>query len=124
MGMPMIAKRIHDGETADDIGIPQDQYDCRKRTLERYLAQSNGAFDPRDYLQWLASSDGGDHPKPIDLGWNTSKPSRGLGDTVAKITHATGLDKIAKAYTRRTGRDCGCNRRQAKLNRLMPYKKR
>lgn len=49
--------------------------------------------------------------------------SKGLGDTVAKITHATGLDKIVKAVARTVGKnDCGCGRRQQKLNELVPYK--
>lgn len=45
--------------------------------------------------------------------------SRGLGDTVAKITHATGIVKIVKAITP----DCGCNKRQEWLNKMVPYKK-
>ena len=49
--------------------------------------------------------------------------SQGLGDTVARLTHATGLDKLAEAYTRITGKDCGCQQRQETLNRLFPYGK-
>lgn len=47
--------------------------------------------------------------------------SRGLGDTVAKITHATGLDKLAELYTELTGKPCGCSQRQEALNKLFPY---
>jgi hypothetical protein len=47
--------------------------------------------------------------------------SRGLGDTVAKITHATGLDKLATLYTQVTGKPCGCASRQEALNKLGPY---
>lgn len=51
-----------------------------------------------------------------------SKPvSRGLGDTVATITHATGLDKLAEMYTQVTGKPCGCASRQEALNKLFPY---
>ena len=40
---------------------------------------------------------------------------RGLGDTIEKITKATG--KI-------TGKkDCGCNKRKEVLNKVFPYKK-
>tara|TARA_R110000824_G_scaffold101998_3_gene242076 strand:- start:413 stop:574 length:162 start_codon:yes stop_codon:yes gene_type:complete len=42
--------------------------------------------------------------------------SKGLGDTIAKITKATGLNKLAP-------RDCGCKKRQSKLNKIFPYKK-
>lgn len=53
-------------------------------------------------------------------GWDVSQPSRGLGDTVAKLTHATGIDRLVKKITR--GKDCGCKKRQNKLNQRHPYK--
>lgn len=56
--------------------------------------------------------------------WNPSDSSRGLGDTIAKLTHVTKLDLLAETYTRITGKDCGCAKRQTKLNKLVPYKKR
>ena len=45
--------------------------------------------------------------------------SKGLGDSIAKITKATGIDKIVEAIVE----DCGCKERQAKLNEMFPYKK-
>ena len=48
--------------------------------------------------------------------------SIGLGDTVAKFTAFTGLDHLAKLYTRTTGKPCGCKERQAYLNKRFPYK--
>lgn len=51
------------------------------------------------------------------------KKSRGLGDTIAKFTKATGLDKVAEAVAKAMGQeDCGCKRRQEKLNEILPYK--
>jgi hypothetical protein len=47
--------------------------------------------------------------------------SSGLGDTIAKITHATGLDKLSELYTKITGQPCGCKDRQEVLNKLFPY---
>jgi hypothetical protein len=44
----------------------------------------------------------------------------GLGDTVADLTHLTGMDALAKTYTQLTGNDCGCAQRQEKLNQLFP----
>ena len=41
---------------------------------------------------------------------------RGLGDTIAAITKATGIDKLAPA-------GCGCEKRQENLNKLVPYQK-
>ena len=55
----------------------------------------------------------------------TNKPSEGLGDTVAKITHALGLDVVAEKVADAVGADdCGCKRRQEKLNELVPYTKK
>jgi hypothetical protein len=46
--------------------------------------------------------------------------STGLGDTLAKITKATGIDKLVKFVA---GEDCGCEERKEKLNKLFPYAK-
>ena len=53
--------------------------------------------------------------------WDVSKPSRGLGDVVAKITHWTGIDRAVKAVATATGTDCGCGKRQKQLNEAMPF---
>jgi len=47
--------------------------------------------------------------------------SRGLGDSVAKFTEATGIAKVVKAVSKATGIPCGCGKRQEALNRLVPY---
>ena len=44
--------------------------------------------------------------------------SKGLGDTIQKVTEATKLDKLAKLIA---GDDCGCEERRKKLNALFPY---
>lgn len=49
--------------------------------------------------------------------------SRGLGDTVAKITKATGIKKVTDVVFGALNKDCGCKERQSKLNKLFPYKK-
>ena len=46
--------------------------------------------------------------------------SKGLGDTIEKITEATGIKKLVKFIA---GEDCGCEERKLKLNRLFPYQK-
>lgn len=43
---------------------------------------------------------------------------QGFGDTVADLTHLTGVDRLAKAYEQVTGKPCGCAERQEKLNKL------
>ena len=46
--------------------------------------------------------------------------SKGLGDTVAKVTAATGIQSFVKKVTKG---DCGCEGRKKKLNDLFPYSK-
>jgi hypothetical protein len=48
--------------------------------------------------------------------------SKGLGDTIDKITTAPGLKKVVKAVSKAAGKDCGCAARREKLNKAMPYK--
>jgi len=51
-----------------------------------------------------------------------TKKSEGLGDTIAKITSATKLDKLAESIADAVGaEDCGCNKRREKLNQMFPY---
>tara|TARA_R100000654_G_scaffold11528_1_gene25324 strand:+ start:35 stop:244 length:210 start_codon:yes stop_codon:yes gene_type:complete len=47
--------------------------------------------------------------------------SKGLGDTIAKITKATGIKKVVDTVAKATGKDCGCDKRQEALNRFFPY---
>ena len=42
----------------------------------------------------------------------SNPPSQGLGDTVAKVTKALGVQPCG-----------GCKKRQERLNRMVPYKK-
>ena len=51
------------------------------------------------------------------------KKSKGLGDTIAKITKATGIKKVVDTVAKAAGKDCGCGKRQDTLNRLFPYNK-
>lgn len=46
--------------------------------------------------------------------------SKGLGDTINKVTSATGIKTIVK---KATNGNCGCEKRRKKLNELFPYKK-
>mgnify|MGYP003631482296 FL=1 len=46
--------------------------------------------------------------------------SKGLGDTIEKITKATGI----KAIVDKLPGDCGCNKRKEVLNKAFPYKQK
>ena len=57
---------------------------------------------------------------PEDLKQTLNKKSKGLGDTIEKITEVTKLKEIINQVA---GDDCGCNERKEKLNKILPYKK-
>ena len=44
--------------------------------------------------------------------------SKGFGDTIEKLTAATGIKDLTKKIV---GDDCGCGDRKKKLNDLLPY---
>ena len=51
------------------------------------------------------------------------KKSEGLGDTIEKITEATGIKAAVDWFSEATGIDCGCDTRKKILNEILPYKK-
>lgn len=54
---------------------------------------------------------------------NHKEGSTGLGDTVAKVTRKTGIKKVVDKVFDKLGRDCGCDKRQEKLNQIFRYEK-
>ena len=62
------------------------------------MKEYNGDKRTKAYKKWLAQEE---------------KAQINLGDKVAKITKATGIDKAVKYIF---GEDCGCEERQEKLN--------
>ncbi len=52
-----------------------------------------------------------------------TKKSKGLGDTIEKVTKATGIKKAVEVFAKATGIDCGCDERKEKLNKLFSYGK-
>ena len=47
--------------------------------------------------------------------------SKGLGDSIEKLTEVTGIKKVVEMFSEATGIDCGCDERKVKLNNLFPY---
>jgi len=47
--------------------------------------------------------------------------SKGLGDTIEKITTVTGIKKVVETVAKAAGKDCGCKARKEALNRVFPY---
>tara|TARA_R110002167_G_scaffold109118_3_gene278233 strand:- start:7368 stop:7529 length:162 start_codon:yes stop_codon:yes gene_type:complete len=49
--------------------------------------------------------------------------SRGLGDSIEKVTKATGIKTLAEIAADAMGyKDCGCDSRKAWLNNQLTYK--
>ena len=42
--------------------------------------------------------------------------SKGLGDSIEKITKATGIKKVVETVAKAAGKDCGCGKRKEALN--------
>ena len=42
---------------------------------------------------------------------------KGLGDKIAAVTKATGIEKVVKTFF---GDDCGCDERRERLNKMFP----
>ena len=53
--------------------------------------------------------------------------SKGLGDSIEKITKTTGIKSLTQVLARNgilgKNKDCGCNKRKEALNKAFPYKK-
>ena len=46
----------------------------------------------------------------------------GLGDVVEAVATATGIKKAVETVAKARGKDCGCQRRRDKLNKIFPFR--
>ena len=53
--------------------------------------------------------------------FNYMKKSKGLGDSIEKITKATGVKKVVDTVSKITKKPCNCEKRKENLNKLFPY---
>jgi len=70
--------------------------------------------DYREYKKWKNKSSSYESLKD-----NVENQPKGFGDTVAKITKATGIEKLVKFIA---GEDCGCDERKEILNKKFNYR--
>lgn len=64
------------------------------------------------------------HQIDLEMSEDTKKKPEGLGDTIAEITRATRIKSIVDHISNKTGKDCGCAKRQKALNKMFPYGKK
>jgi hypothetical protein len=56
--------------------------------------------------------------------FDPKQEAKGLGDSIAKVTHFFRIDKVADAVAKMVGAEgCGCAERREYLNQLFPYEK-
>jgi len=82
-------------------------------SLTKITIKLNNMKEPKDkrtkaYKDWKKNFDAENKNK-----------SKGLGDTIEKITKATGIKKVVEFIA---GEDCGCDERKDKLNKLFDYR--
>lgn len=106
---------------------PNDNFnicDCSKvkgRELDYCLGQGqNGRPDPPD-SKVKAWRERNCRPNQQPESWDVSQPSRGLGDTIFKFTHATKIAQGVSYVANKLGVDCGCDGRQQTLNHYFPF---
>lgn len=59
-------------------------------------------------------------PSQLSLDLAEGETLLAAGDAIAVIAEGMGLDRMAKVYEALTGKSCGCEDRQASLNRKYP----
>jgi hypothetical protein len=97
--------------------MKRDNYYQELEDKGYYKTIDKRSKDYREYKKWNKTKVSKDYEALKD---NVAKQSEGVGDTVAKITKATGVDKLVKFIA---GEDCGCDERQDSLNKIFKYKK-
>ena len=97
--------------------MKRDNYYQELEDKGYYKTIDKRSKDYREYKKWNKTKVSKDYEALKD---NVAKQSEGVGDTVAKITKATGVDKLVKFIA---GEDCGCDERQGTLNKMFKYKK-
>ena len=96
--------------------MKKDSYYTELEKEGYYDTLDKRSKDYREYKEWKATKQSESYNK---LKQNIKTQSEGVGDTVAKITKATGIEKLVKFVA---GEDCGCDDRKDKLNKLFNYK--
>ena len=79
-----------------------------------YLSNEVNKLKQQAKKKYYSNSKG----KQVIQGW--SMEDKGVGDSLARLFKHLKVDKAVKSVV---GEDCGCDKRQEKLNKMFPYKK-
>ncbi len=96
--------------------MKQDKYYLDLEERGYYNTIDKRTKDYREYKQWKEDYTFNNFKIFRN---NVESQSKGLGDTIAKITKVTGIDKVVKFIA---GEDCGCSERQERFNKDFKYK--
>ena len=96
--------------------MKEDKYYLELEQQGFYETVDRRSKDYREYKKWKAT-----HLKKgyKELKESVANQPKGLGDSIAKITKATGIDKVVKFIA---GEDCGCDERKERFNKDFKYK--
>ena len=97
--------------------MKRDKYYLDLEAKGHYDTVDKRSKDYREYKEWKESNKTKSYEELKD---SVESAPKGLGDSVAKVTSAIGLDKLVKAIV---GEDCGCDERKEKLNKIFNYRK-
>lgn len=101
--------------------MKDDKYYIRLKEEGYYETVDKRSKDYREYKAWLVKYNSTKEPSVNYEEFKESIESKpkGFGDTIEKITKATGIDKVVKFVA---GDDCGCAERKEKFNKIWRYK--
>ena len=95
--------------------MKQDKYYLDLEERGYFNSIDKRTKDYREYKQWKEDYTFNNFKVFAN---NVEKQPKGLGDTIAKITRVTGIEKVVKFIA---GEDCGCDERQERFNEEFKY---
>ncbi len=90
----MIARLIHDGKTAQELGLDEVSYQSRKETLERFYTQWDGTDFEAAYRAWLKMDQSRDDANYVPAG---SRLVKSCCDEPVQMTKKEKVASFAKS---------------------------
>jgi len=89
-----VAEKIHNGASADDLGMSEVEWDSRKKNLDAFLQSWNGVRFEEAYLLWVASlpeEEAGTRSLPPSLKTQAKTATKAAADFIS-----SGFKKVAR----------------------------